>query len=450
MQFLNELTALIVDYIWGMPLLVFLLLANLILFSYSKFLPLKGFFHAIRILFEKKKNDEAKGQISHFQALTNALSGTIGLGNISGVSIAIMQGGPGAIFWMWLAAFLGMNTKFYECTLSVMYRGEDYKGEVQGGPMYVISQIWPGKGKFLAYTFALLGLFGTLGIFQINQLADFTEYNYHVPRYITGLSCALIVFIILKGGILRISQVTSKLVPLMGIIYILTCLFILFLHIEKIPLLIQEIFSMAFTGKSVIGGVVGYSVKEIMITGIKRATFSNEAGLGTAPMAHSNAKTNEPVKEGYVAMLGPFLDTIVVCTLTSLTVLVVDKETSFLDSSGIILTTHVFENALGIWGRHLLGISVLLFSFTTIIGMANYNEKCWNFVFKGKRFFQETSFIFYFCLTVLFGAIMKMDIVINLMDICYGLMTVPNIIIMVFMAKEVTRNLKMYNKKYDI
>jgi AGCS family alanine or glycine:cation symporter len=450
MQELNHITSVLVDYFWGLPLLLFLLISNLIFLFYSRFKPLIGFAHAFKIL-RMKKSENVSGQISHFKALSNALAATIGLGNISGVTIAIIQGGPGAIFWMWVAALLGMNTKFFECSLAVMHRGKDYLGEVQGGPMYVIEKIWNNKtGKLLAYFFAICGLFGTLSLFQISQLTDFVNYKYGVDRYIVGLVCSLIVFGILYGGIERISNVTSKLVPLMSLFYFGTCLTIILLNIEKLPELISDIISQALNIKSVAGGVSGYAIKEIISSGVKRATFSNEAGIGTAPMAHANVNTNEPIREGYVAMLGPFFDTIVICTMTALTVLIVQDDTFQLSKGGIIGTTMAFEHGLGQFGGHLLGIGVLLFSFSTMIGMANYNEKCWNFVFRGKKFFKRETFLYFYMLTIILGSLFKLDIIVNLMDICYASMSIPNILITIYLAREISERMKDYNRRHGL
>lgn len=439
------------DFLWGTPLLVFLLIANLILLYFSKLAPIKGLFHSVRLIAGKydKENHDDEGQITHFQALCNALAATIGLGNISGVAIAIYQGGAGAIFWMWITALLGMNTKFFECTLAVMYRGKDYNNEVQGGPMYFINNGLGKKYNFLAIFFSICGVIGTLALFQINQLSHFISRNYSVENYITGFFFTFAIAYILFGGLKRISKFTSSIVPVMSLLYFVLCIIILSLNIDKIPTVFISIFSEALTGKSVGGGVLGYSIMHIIQTGVKRAAFSNEAGIGTAPMAHGNAKTSEPISEGYVAMIGPLVDTIIVCTLTALTILVSIKP-NMGDLNGINLTTFAFTENLGEFGRHSLGLIILMFSFSTMIGMANYCKKCWDYLFKGRFGFGNRTFIIYYSFTLAIGAVIEMSSVINIIDICYALMAIPNIIGTVFLASKVREKLKLYNSKYNI
>lgn len=448
---ISEFLANTANFLWGTPLLVFLIIANIILLYYSKLIPIRGFFHSIKLISGKYATDdkEAEGQITHFQALCNALAATIGLGNISGVAIAIYQGGPGAIFWMWIAALLGMNTKFFECSLAVMFRGKDYKGEVQGGPMYFIRDGLGQKYNFLSIFFAVCGVIGTLALFQINQLSQFAYEGYGVEKYITGIIFTIAVAYILFGGLKRISSFTSKIVPLMSVLYFILCVIILFMNLDKIPTTFLSIFSEAITGKSVTGGILGYSIMHIIQTGVKRAAFSNEAGVGTAPMAHGNVKTNEPISEGYVAMIGPFVDTIIVCTLTALTILV-SMTDEVGDLNGINLTTFAFESNLGEFGKHALGVIILMFSFSTMIGMANYCKKCWDYLFQGRFKMGEKSFIIYYSSAIAIGAVVQMSNVVNIIDICFALMAVPNIIGTVFLAKKVKEKLKLYNKKYEI
>lgn len=448
---ITEILANISSFVWGLPLLIFLLAANIYLFVQSKMIPIKGIRHSLALIGGKheNKNEVAQGQITHFEALCNALAATIGLGNISGVAVAIYQGGAGAVFWMWVAALLGMNTKFFECTLAVLYRGKDYTGEVQGGPMYYIRDGLGSKYKFLATIFAVCGVIGTLALFQVNQMAHFMNTNYKVANELTGLAFTVAVAYILFGGLKRISTFTSKIVPLMSVLYFLLCVVILFMNYEKIPFVFGSIFTEALTGKSIGGGVLGYSIMHIIQTGVKRAAFSNEAGIGTAPMAHGNAKTNEPISEGYVAMIGPLVDTIIVCTLTALTILV-SKSADMEQLNGINMTSYAFSSNLGDFGRHSLGIIIFMFSFSTMIGMANYNKKCWDYLFNGKQGFGNKTFILYYSLALLIGAIIEMKNVVNLIDICYALMAVPNIIATVLLAKEVKSRLIKYNEKYKV
>jgi len=309
---------------------------------FSKLIPLRGFGHALKLVSGKiKSEDKAEGQISHFQALSNALAATIGLGNIAGVAVAIYQGGPGAVFWMWVSALLGMNTKFFECSLAVMFRGKDYESQVQGGPMYYIEKGLGPKFKFLGVAFAFFGVVGTLALFQINQLASFVHTSYSLDGLWTGLIFASITAYILRGGLIRISHFTSKVVPLMSFLYFILCVAILAMNMPKAIEVFFAIFQNAFGSDQMIGGAMGYGIMHVIQTGVKRAAFSNEAGIGTAPMAHGNAKTSEPVSEGYVAMLGPFIDTLVVCTLTALVILIsLDGVSDDIAVNGINLTAY--------------------------------------------------------------------------------------------------------------
>jgi AGCS family alanine or glycine:cation symporter len=448
---MTELLQASVDFIWGIPLLIFIFSANLILVFYSKFLPLGGFKHAISLLAEKKENSpEAKGQISHFQSFCNAIAATVGLGNISGVAIAISTGGPGALFWMWIAAIFGMNTKFFECTVAQIFRGQDYKGEVQGGAMYVIEQALPKKFKPLSVMFAICGLIGTLSLFQINQLAEYGQRYYEIKPILSGLLFSVLTGWILTGGLKSISKVCSLIVPIMSLLYFMVGVLVIVMNNEKLLPVIQLIFKEALSPSSAFGGIVGYGFVQIMTTGLKRATFSNEAGIGTAPMAHSNSKTSQPVSEGYVAMLGPFLDTIIVCSITGFIILLSFPEGIPQGISGIELTTIAFTKNLGVWGQHFLGITVVLFAFSTMIGMANYNQKCWDYLFRGKWIFKDKLFLILYSGSILLGAVIPMLNVINLMDIAYALMTIPNVFATIYLAKKVRDELLHYNKKLKL
>lgn len=431
--------------VWGTPMVILLVGGGLYLAFVSKFTNLTYFVHALKILKESKDDSKKdQGQLSHFQALTNALSATVGLGNIAGVAVAITQGGPGAVFWMWVSAILGMNTKFFECTLSMMFRGKDYKGEVQGGPMYVMEYAFKKIGKPLGMFFAIFALIGTLGIFQANQLSSYLSLEFSVPPYITGIVCSILILGVILGGVQRIGQVTAYLVPFMCGIYLIAAILILIFEIDKIPGLFMSIINNAFSIESGVGAASGIAIREVLQIGIKRAAFSNEAGMGTAPMAHSNAQTSEPVKEGLVAMLGPFFDTIIVCTITAFVILLGINEVPE-KLSGISLTLTAFKNLLPTFGPYILGMATLLFSFTTMLGMANYNEKCWSYVFKGKMGGHKT-FYAYYCGSIFLGTVLSLDVVVGLIDLSFGLMAIPNVIVTLLLAGKVKERLRNYKE----
>ncbi len=436
------------DFIWGLPLLIFIFVLNIILIYHSRFLPLRGFVHAIKLLGEKKEeSSDAEGEISHFEAFCNAIAATVGLGNISGVAVAIATGGPGALFWMWVAALCGMNTKFFECAVAQFYRGRDYRGDVQGGAMYVIEKALSPKLRFLSYMFAICGLIGTLSLFQINQIAEYSETYYGIGKMTSGVFFSVITFLVLLGGLKGISKFCSSVVPVMSVLYFLVVIVIVGLNLEKVPGVLYSIVSEALNPGAAFGGITGYGFMKILTTGLKRATFSNEAGIGTAPMAHSNSKTSEPISEGYVAMLGPFLDTIIVCTLTAITILVTFPEGAP-QHSGITLTNEAFTLNLGQWGQHFLAITILLFATSTMIGMANYNQKCWDYLFKGRFGLGRKTFLIFYSGSIFIGAIIPMMNVVNLMDIAFALMTIPNAIATIYLAPKIKEELKKYNKKY--
>ena len=445
---IEEISTIVVDYLWGPILVTILVGAGIYLLALSRLKIISRLTMGFRLIsgrYNHDNDDNALGQISYFKALCNALSSTIGLGNIAGVAVAISQGGAGAIFWMWMAAILGMNTTFFECTLAVMFRGRDYRGEVQGGPMYYISAL-PKKLHFLGWIFALCGLFGTLALFNVNQLTAFTNEHYGMPPWMMGGFAALLTAYVLNGGLSRLVKFTSTLVPVMCVIYVISCLVILTFNFDKIPGIFLSIFDQAFSGRAAWGGVTGLTVAQVIQIGFKRASFSNEAGVGTVPMAHSNAKTSEPVAEGLVAMIGPLLDTLIVCTLTALTILSTLSLEEIHDSSGVLITMSAFQKALPLSGHYILGLSIFLFSFTSILGMSNYNQKCWNFLFKG--ILSQKIFICFYCGSILMGALSPMGIMINFLDIFFALMCVPNLIAVVILAPKVVRAMDKYFKRF--
>lgn len=433
------------NWIWGTPMLILLMGGGLILLVHSGFIPFRKIGHSISLLRGKYDDDLAPGQITSFQALSAAIAATVGLGNISGVAIAISMGGPGAIFWMWVSAFVGMATKFYSCSLAIMFRGKDSSGEIQGGPMYVIEQGMGKKWKFLSVIFCVAGILGLLSIFQANQLSAVFRAVMLEPagvestetvRWIIGVTMMVIVAGVILGGIQRIATVASKLVPFMVALYFGSVLIIVFKYIGEVPDMLVKIVTDAFTGNAVAGGVVG----AVIITGARRAAFSNEAGIGTAPMVHGASKNNEPIREGLIAMLGPFIDTVVVCTLTALVIMLTGVwQDSEVD--GVRMTLNAFEVALPSVGKYLLMIAVLIFALSTMFTYSYYGHKCFNYLFGADK---ANYYNYFYLLTIVAGAVVSLEVVISLVDGLYAIMAIPTMISTIYLAPKVKAAAKDY------
>lgn len=438
------------DLAWGTPLLVLLLGGGLFFLFYSRMLPLRYIRHAVAILLGRYDDPEEPGHISHYQALSTALAATVGMGNITGVALAITMGGPGAIFWMWVSALLGVSTKYFTCTLAVMFRGRDSNGELQGGPMYVIVEGLGRNWRPLAIFFSLLGMIGVLPMFQVNQLTQVIRDVVLIPNQveggfisdlISGLLVALLVGVVIFGGIKRIGKVTGRMVPLMVALYVILVLYIIFSSPENILPSFGLIFRDAFTAESVLGGSLG----ALIITGVRRAAFSNEAGIGTAPMAHGAAKTNEPVREGLVAMLGPVVDTIVVCTMTALALIMTGVWNAG-ESDGITMTADAFEVAMPGWGAYLLTICVAVFSISTMLSFPYYGTKCFSFIFGARR---KSIYKWFYLLTIPLGSTATLGTVVGIFDGAYALMAFPTMISALLLSPHVVRASKDYFKRYE-
>ena len=437
------------SYIWGFPLIVLLIGGGLYLITYSRFIPFRYFFHAIDIVRGKYDNSNEKGEISHFAALSTALSATVGMGNIAGVSVAISIGGPGAIFWMWISGIIGMSTKFFTSSLAIMYRGKDSEGNIQGGPMYFITEGLGNKWKPLAVFFSVCGLIGALPVFNVNQLKQAINDILLVPmgyevtlqsNLLIGLALIIITSIVIIGGLKRISAVASKLVPLMVLVYMISVIAIIAVNIEELPYYIKLIFYDAFTalnyrGDSVTGGVVG----SLIILGIRRGAFSNEAGIGMAPMAHGAAKTNSPIREGLVAMLGPAIDTLFVCTLTALAILITGVWET--DLNGVTLTASAFSNSLPLIGKYLLLICVIVFSISSLFTYSYYGTKCLSYLLgeKNKKYYN-----YIYIISIMLGATTSLSMMINLIDTFFALMAIPTMLATIILAPKVVEALKKY------
>ncbi len=436
-----------------MPL-VYLLVGGGIFFTiYSQFAPFKYFKHALDLLRGKYDDPEDPGDISHFEALSSALAATVGMGNISGVAVAIFMGGPGALFWMWVSAFVGMSTKFFTCSLAILYRGKDSAGDIQGGPMYVITEGLGKKWKPLAMMFAVAGLFGPLPIFQANQLTQILRDTIFIPQgwvtmsshmgadLITGLVLVVIVSIVIFGGITRIGKVTSRLVPAMVVIYVGCVLAILTIHITEIPYYLKLIVTDAFTGQSVMGGAVG----SLIVIGIQRGVFSNEAGLGTEALAHGAAKTKEPVREGLVAMLGPAIDTILTCTMTALAILVTGVWKST-EANGVTLTLNAFNEALPTIGTYLLVICVVFFAISSMLTYSYYGTKCLGFLIGAER---QHWYNYFYVASIIFGAVASIGAVIDLIDGMFALMAIPTMVSTILLAPKAKEAATDYFSRID-
>ena len=439
----------------ALPLIVVWLLFGALFFTFfHRFLNIRAFKHAIDVTRGKYDNPDDPGEISHFQALTSALSATVGLGNIAGVAVAIGMGGPGAVFWMILIGLCGMSAKFHECTLAQIYREVDKDGVVHGGPMYYLSiglqerGIPPAVAKAFGVIFALFcigGSFGGGNMFQANQARVAAEgvlstfFGLEIPGFgwIFGIVLAAMVGVVIIGGIKRIGNVTEKIIPLMCGIYVLAGLVILLLSLDKIPGAINVIITEAFTFQAGVGGFVGVAVQ-----GIKRAVFSNEAGIGSAAIAHSAAKTDEPVREGIVALLEPFIDTVVICTMTALVVVVSGAYDNPAAGSGVAMTNWAFEQTIS-WFPLVLGISVFLFAYSTMISWSYYGEKCWAFLF-GREPGTILVYRAIFLVFVVLGSIASLGNVIDFSDLMILSMAFPNILGGIILAPVVRKRLDTY------
>lgn len=451
--FLEQLFVAFGDYAWGMPLLILLVGGGLFFVIYSRFQPYRYLKHSIGILTGKYDDPNAPGDINHFQALSSALAATVGMGNISGVAVAIVVGGPGALFWMWMSALVGMMTKFYTCTLAVMYRGKDSSGKLQGGPMYVIREGLGEKWKPLAAFFALCGLIGCTPMFQSNQLTQIIRDKVLVPYElaeqgasftsdaIIGLFLVGLVSLVIFGGIKRIGTVAAKLVPAMVVLYTVSVLYIVFSHFSEIPYYLGLIVSDAFTGHAVAGGAVG----EVIRTGIRRAAFSNEAGIGTEALAHGAARTKEPVREGLVAMLEPVIDTLLVCTMTALAILMTGVWTDA-SADGVTLTAMAFSAGLpGELGVIILIICVLIFSLTTMFTYSYYGSKCLGYLIGADK---QHWYNYFYIFTIWFGAVASIDAVLSLIDGMFAMMAIPTMVSAILLSPKVREASRDYFSRY--
>ncbi|MGM9947707.1 alanine/glycine:cation symporter family protein [Floccifex sp.] len=431
--FLNQIK----ELIWGYPL-IFLLLGTGLYFSIQLgFLQFRKLFLAFRLLFKK---EDQPGDVSSFQALCTALSSTIGTGNIVGVATAIMAGGPGAIFWMWVSAFLGMATKYAEGLLAIEYRIKDAKGQMAGGPMYYIE-----RGlhlKWLAKCFAFFGLCVALlgiGTFtQVKSISDALSLTFHIPTLIVAVLLVICVGFITLGGIQRIASVSEKIVPFMSVAYISGVICILCLHFKQIPSVFHLIFQSAFSYNSVFGATLGIAMK----SGISRGIFSNESGLGSAPIAAASAKTHSSVEQGLVSMTGTFIDTILVCTMTGLAILITQAYNTNLN--GAALTTYAFTNTLGSIGSYIVNIGLIFFAFTTIIGWNFYGEKCIQYLW-GEKSILPYKIVFLICIAI--GPFMSLEFVFVLADIVNGCMAFPNLIGLIGLRNVIISKTKEYFKR---
>jgi len=446
MEVIDQFLSNLIPYAeWAM--LIMVVGGGLFLAVYSRFRPYRYFRHAIGITAGKYDDPDDPGEVSHLQALSSAVAATVGLGNISGVAIAIYMGGPGVIFWIWMTAIIGMCIKFYSCSLAIMYRHTDASGNLQGGPMYYITQGIGPRAKPLAVFFSIAGLVGFLGVFTVNQftqtfmnvvdpdttLAALGDFNW---KLIIGIVLSLITSLVIFGGLQKIAKVATAIVPFMVLLYFVAVLVIMVNNAGEIFPALKLIIAEAFNFKTAFtGGFWG-----LVILGVRRAVFSNEAGLGSAPMYHGQSKTKEPIQEGLVSMLGPFIDTIVVCTLTAIVILLSGAYLEA-ESNGILMTLIAFKKSLFGYGDVLLMVVVSAFALSTLFTYSYYGVKCLTFLTNPRI---GKYFNYYYVATITFAAVASVDLVVNLIDLAYALMCIPNMLAVLYLAPRVNREMKRY------
>ena len=430
----------VTNFICGYPLFCWLIGGGLFLFIYSRAVPLRRFGTAVRSLRTRKTG---AGEISSFQALMSAISATVGMGNIAGVAIALVVGGPGAIFWMWVSALLGMSTKFFEGTLAIMYKGRNEKGEAKGGPMYVITEGLGRKYKPLAVFFACAGLIGCLCIMQANQFVEAVTTVF-LPgsaglwwvKLLIGVAVTAIVSLVVVGGLNRISKVASKIVPAMVAVYFILVFVIIVLNIREIPRVFASIISGAFSLKAGLGGLAG-----VAITGARRAMYVNEAGVGTAMMMHGASRNAEPVREGFVAMLGPAIDSGLVCTLSAIPIIIAGNY-NVEGIQGLSIALGSFDALIPVAGKYLLMALVTVFAFSTMFSYSYYGRTCAEYLF-GKD--KARYYNWFYLLMLLIASVVTLDVVVSIMDLAFALMSVPTMYAVFRLSPKVVKALKEYS-----
>jgi len=421
--------------VWGPFMLALILGTGLYLSIGLKFMPIRMISEGFRLIFQGRKEDSKEGEISPFNALMTSLSATIGTGNIAGVATAIFMGGPGALFWMWIAALLGMATKYAEAVLAVEYREKDEAGNHVGGPMYYIKNGLGKNWKWLGFTFAFFASIAGFGIgntIQANSVSDVLEASFGIPELYSGLVLAVLVGLVLIGGIKRIASLAGKLVPFMASVYLLAGLVILALNISDVPDALILIVKSAFTGSAAAGGFAGASIWAALQFGVARGIFSNEAGLGSAPIAHAAAKTDSSVKQGLVAMMGTFIDTIIICSITGLAIILSGEYLS--GSSGANLSVLAFSKMLPYVGEYVVSFGLIIFAFTTIVGWSFYGEKSVYYIFGQKSII---PFRILWVLVIPLGSMMDLKFIWLLADTLNAMMALPNLIALLLLSPVV-------------
>ena len=434
------------SFVWGPVTIILIVGTGIYTTILVKAVQIRRFNYAWKLISGKFDKKNADGEITHFQALSTALSATIGTGNIAGVGTAIAMGGPGAVFWMWITALFGMGLKYAECLLSLKYRVIHDDGSAGGGPMYYLEkglgQKWLG---ILFAVFASIASFGIGNMVQANSVAAPLYTQFGIPKIVTGLIIGGLVFMVIVGGIKRVGKVASKLVPFMSVFYVVGALTIIITKIDAIPEAFGIILSSAFTPASASGGFAGAAVAQVIRYGVARGVFSNEAGLGSAPIAHGAARTNEPVREGLVAMLGPFIDTIVICTMTALVIILTGAYTiTGADGSGLTgadLTAMAFSLGLNTYGKYIVSFGLIFFAFSTAISWSYYGDRCVDYLF-GQKLVKPYRIIY--CILLPVGAYIELEIVWTVSDIFNALMAWPNLVGLLFLSPVVIKTTKEY------
>ena len=461
MQSLNEFLGTTAGYVWW-PVLFLIIGGGLYFLFYSGFIQYKYFFHAVNILRGKYDDPNAPGQITAYKALSTALASTVGMGNLAGVAAAIAMGGPGALFWMWVTSIIGMSTNFFTSALASMYRGKDSQGELQGGPMYVIREVMSKKWQPLATVFCVCAMVGSLPIFQANQLTQalvdiglksngieesffmIGDSSISLTKLIIGICLAALCSTVIIGGITRIGSWAGRLVPLMIVLHFVSVMVIMVMFGDRLPYYIKLVFTDAFSasnyhGDPFLGGLLG----GIIMLGVRRATFSNEAGIGTAPMAMGASKSTEPVREGLISMLSPVIDTLISCSLTAFAILITDVWKTP-GASGITLTSLAYRAAMPYGGDYVLLLCTFVFAISALFAYSYYGRKALSFMV-GER--KSVWYDYFYLCTIPLGAIVSMGLVLNLIDIAFAIMAIPTMLSGIVLAPRVMKEAKIYFAK---